>query len=183
MSPRSNGSHSRVPEYVRISTRQWPKISATLDGVNKTGLFDRILSVGRQMNTKTQCKGKRSCALKRILLCAVLATAVSSMAVAQSNLDPTGRRSQGQAKYLHHTRTGTPPTPKRQAGPSLEQQLNQLEGQMGRGQSSNGTSKSSATMKPMNVQTVKNRPGNARSRPASRNLAPASGKTHNPKIG
>lgn len=135
------------------------------------------------MNTKTQCKGERSRALKRILLGAVLATAVSSMTVAQSKVDATGRRSQGQAKYLHHTRTGGPATPKRQAGPSLEQHLNQLEGQMGRGQSSNGTSKSSATMKPMNAQTVKNRPRNARSRPAGRNLAPASGKTHNPKIG
>ncbi len=134
------------------------------------------------MNTKTQCKGERSCALRRILLCAVLATAVSPMAVAQSSVDTTGRRSQGQAKYPHHTRTGGPATLKRQAGPSLEQQLNQLEGQMGRGQST-GTNKNSATTKSMNVQTVQNRPRSARSRPAGRNLAPASGKTHNPKIG
>ena len=159
------------------------KILATLNGVNKIGVFDRILSVERRMNTKTQCRVERSNALKRILLCAVLATAVSSMAVAQSKVDATGRSSQGQAKYLHHTRTGGPATPKRHAGPSLEQQLSQLEGQMGRGQTSSGTSKSSATTKSMNVRTVKNRPRNARSRPAGRNLAPASGKTHNPKIG
>jgi hypothetical protein len=167
-----------------VTAQTTAKILAPLNGVNKTGVFEGILSVGRQMNTKTERKGEPSRALKRILLCAVLATAVSSMAVAQSTYSyPSGRRSQGQAKYLHHARTGGPATPKRQAGPSLEQQLNQLEGEMGRGQSSNGTSKSAATMKPMNLQTVKNRPRNARSRPAGRNLAPAPGKTHNPKIG
>lgn len=160
-----------------------PKILGTLKGVNKTGLFDRILSVGRRMNIKTQYKGECSHAVRPILLCAVLVMAVSSMAVAQSTVDAAARRSQGQAKYLHHTRAGGSATPRRQTGPSLDQQLNQLEGQMGRGQTSSGTSKSSATMKPMNAQTVKNRPTNARSRPAGRNLAPPSGKTHNPKIG
>ncbi len=147
------------------------------------------------MSAETQWKGYRNPAFKRILLPALLATFVSAMAPAQSTyshasargsyhkVDPTERKSQGQVKYLHHAGTGTAATPKRQTGPSLEQQLNQLEGQMGRGPASTGTSKSSATMKSMNLQTVKNRPNNARSRPAGRNLAPPSGKTHNPKIG